>query len=455
MTVTATLSNSSRFADDRTVTVSVGSGGDTAVSGTDYAAVRDFDISIGALRRSGTATFTLTPADNGIDEADKSITVSGTSIGLTVNSANLTLTDDEGTPSVNLSLDPSSVAENAGATAVTVTAVLSNSSRFADDRTVTLSVGSGDDTAVSGADYEPAPDFDITIAAGRESGTATFTLTPKDNNIYAADKLIAVSGTSAGLTVNAASLTLTDDEGTPSVDLSLSPSSVAEDAGATTVTVTATLSNSSRFADDRTVTVSVGSGGDTAAPGADYAAVADFDIAIAAGRESGTATFTLTPTDNGIDAVDKTISVSGSSAGLTVNPANLTLADDEETPLVDLSLSPSSVAEDAGATTVTVTATLSNSSRFADDRTVTVSVGSGGDTAAPGADYAAVADFDIAIAAGRESGTATFTLTPTDNGIDGGGQDDLGLGFVGGPDGEPGEPHAGRRRGNPIGGPLP
>ena len=241
VTVTAKLSTSVRLDYGTTVTVSVGASGDTAVSGTDYAAVRDFDISIGALRRSGTATFTLTPADNGIDEADKSITVSGTSIGLTVNSANLTLTDDEGTPSVNLSLDPSSVAENAGATAVTVTAVLSNSSRFADDRTVTLSVGSGDDTAVSGADYEPAPDFDITIAAGRESGTATFTLTPKDNNIYAADKLIAVSGTSAGLTVNAASLTLTDDEGTPSVDLSLSPSSVAEDAGATTVTVTATL----------------------------------------------------------------------------------------------------------------------------------------------------------------------------------------------------------------------
>ena len=101
-----------------------------------------------------------------------------------------------------------------------------------------------------------------------------------------------------------------------------------------------------------------------------------------------------------------------------MNPANLTLADDEETPLVDLSLSPSSVAEDAGATTVTVTATLSNSSRFADDRTVTVSVGSGGDTAVSGTDYAAVRDFDISIGALRRSGTATFTLTPADNGID-------------------------------------
>ena len=84
------------------------------------------------------------------------------------------------------------------------------------------------------------------------------------------------------------------------MDLSLSPSSVSEDAGATAVTVTATLSNSGRFTDDRTVTVSVGSSGaaamtgtsgsaalpgssgSAAVPGADYAAVTAF--VIAAGR---------------------------------------------------------------------------------------------------------------------------------------------------------------------------
>ena len=69
------------------------------------------------------------------------------------------------------------------------------------------------------------------IAAGRASGKATFTLTPDDNDVDAADKSIEVSGASIGLTVNSANLALTDDDATPSVDLSLSPSSVSEDAG--------------------------------------------------------------------------------------------------------------------------------------------------------------------------------------------------------------------------------
>ena len=143
------------------------------------------------------------------------------------------------------------------------------------------------------------------------------------------DESIAVSGASAGLTVNSAHLTLADDDAAPSVDLSLSPSSVSEDAGATAVTVTATLSNSGRFTDDRTVTVSVGSSGaaamtagtsgSAALPGTDYAAVTDFEITIAAGQGGGTGTFTLTPIDDDVLEGDESIAVSGTSAGLTVN----------------------------------------------------------------------------------------------------------------------------------------
>ena len=418
VTVTATLSNSSRFAADRTVTVKVGKSDDTATSGTDYAAVTDFDITIDAGEGSGTATFTLDPSDNSVDAADKSITVSGTSTGLTVTSASLSLTDDDATPAVNLSVDPTAVAEDASTTTVTVTAALSTSIRFPEDRKVTVSVGASGDTATSGTDYAAVANFDVTIKKGDGSGTATFSLDPTDNNIDAADKSITVSGTSTGLTVNSASLTLNDDDGTPSVNLSLSPSGVAEDAAATDVTVTAALSSSIRFAEDKTVSVSVGASGDTATSGTDYAAVTSFDIKITAGAASGSATFSLNPTDNNVDAVDKSITVSGTSSGLMVNSATLTLNDDDGTPAVNLSLNPASVAEDASATTVTVTAALSTSIRFAADRTVTVSVGSSGDTATSGTDYAAVTDFDITIAKGEGSGTATFTLTPTDNSID-------------------------------------
>ena len=247
--------------------------------------------------------------------------------------------------------------------------------------------GSSGSAAVPGADYAAVTDFDIVIAAGQASGTGTFTLSPVDDDVVEGDESIAVSGASAGLTVNSAHLTLADDDAAPSVDLSLSPSGVSEDAGATAVTVTASLSNSSRFAGARTVTVKVGTSGSAALPGTDYAAVPDFEIMIAAGRASGTGTFTLTPVDDGLVEGDESITVSGASAGLTVNSASLTLADDDAAPSVDLSLSPSGVSEDAGATAVTVTASLSNTSRFAGARTVTVTVGSGGDTAVSGTDY--------------------------------------------------------------------
>ena len=417
VTVTATTDGST-FPADKTVTIAVGASGDSATSGTDYAAVTGFDITITAGEQSGSASFDLEPTDNSLDAADKTITVSGTSSDVTVATASIALTDDDATPGVNLVLSPTSVLEDAGSTSVTVTANLSTSVVFAEDKTVTVTVGDSGDSATSGTDYSAVSDFDITISKGDASGSATFNLVPTNNDIDEADKSITISGASTGLTVNSASLMLNDDDGTPSVNLAVNPSSVTEDAGATSVTVTASLSTSAVFAEDKTVTVKVGASGDSATSGTDYTAVADFDITITKGNASGSATFSLAPTDNEVDAADKSITVSGTSTGLSVNSASLTLSDDDGTPSVNLAVNPTSVAEDAGATSVTVTASLSTSAVFAEDKTVTVKVGATGDDATSGTDYKAVADFDITIAKGQGSGSATFSLASTDNNLD-------------------------------------
>ena len=94
------------------------------------------------------------------------------------------------------------------------------------------------------------------------------------------------------------------------VALTLSPSSVAESAGATSMTVTGTLDGAPRSA-DTTVTVSVGDSGDGAAEGTDYAAVDDVTLTIDAGETSGTANFSLTPTDDDLDEDDETLSIAG------------------------------------------------------------------------------------------------------------------------------------------------
>ena len=398
-----------------------------AVSGTDYAAVADFTVTIPAGQTSGSAPFTLIPTDDTLVEGDETITVSGTNAALTVNGTSLTLTDDDsvtaGNLVIGLSADPASVAEDAGATAVTVTAEFSNVVTYATDTTVTVSVGDSADSAVSGTDYGPVSDFTITIAAGQTSGSAPFTLTPTDDTLVEGDETITVSGTNAALTVNGTSLTLTDDDsvtaGNLVIDLSADPASVGEGEGATSVTVTAMFSNSSTYTTDTTVTVSVGDSADSATSGTDYAAVSDFTITIAAGRTSGSAAFTLTPTDDTLVEGDETITVSGTNAALTVNGTSLTLTDDDSVTagnlVIDLSADPASVGEGEGATSVTVTAMFSNVVTYATDTTVTVSVGDSADSAVSGTDYAAVADFTVTIPAGQTSGSAAFTLMPTDD----------------------------------------
>ena len=102
----------------------------------------------------------------------------------------------------------------------------------------------------------------------------------------------------------------------------MNPTSVGEGDSATTVTVTAAFSSTNTYAADTTVTVSVGGTGTTTS-GTDYAAVSNFDVTISSGQTSGTATFTLTPTQDTLIEGDETIGVAGSATGLTVNGATL------------------------------------------------------------------------------------------------------------------------------------
>ena len=94
MAVTAELNGGARL-EATTVTVSVGAAGDSAVSGTDYEAVSDFTLTIPAGAGRGQASFTLTPTDDGIAEGGEAITVAGAAGGLDVESATLTLEDDD------------------------------------------------------------------------------------------------------------------------------------------------------------------------------------------------------------------------------------------------------------------------------------------------------------------------------------------------------------------------
>ena len=94
--VTGRLNGGTR-GDATEIAVTVGAGRDGAKSATDYGAVAGFTLTIPADTASGTATFTLSPVGDKVDEADESVTVGGTVAGggLNVLSAELTITDDD------------------------------------------------------------------------------------------------------------------------------------------------------------------------------------------------------------------------------------------------------------------------------------------------------------------------------------------------------------------------
>ena len=431
--VTVTATAKSAMSSARTVTVSVGGSG-TATSGTDYAAVSDFTVTIAANAKTGTGTFTLTPTQDTTVEGSETIGVAGTSTQSTVGGTTVTLTDDDSYPAITLSANPSSVSEGASGTATLVT-VTASSSAMSSARTVTVSVG-GSGTATRGTDYATVADFTVTIAANATSGTGTFNLTPTQDTAVEGSETVGVAGTSPSSTVTGTTVTLTDDD-THAIDLSASPSTVAEDKASETVTVTATINAARSSA--TTVTVSVGDSGDQAKSGTDYIAVSDFTVTIAANKTSGTGTFTFEPkTDTAYEGLES-VTISGTtsqsggggaaafgasaansanaSTGIPVTDTSLSIHDASNYPSVTLSANPASVGEGASATSVTVTATAT--SAIASSREVTVSVGDSG-TATSGTDYTAVTDFIIKIAANKKSGTGTFTLTPTqDNVVEG------------------------------------
>ena len=223
--------------------------------------------------------------------------------------------------------------------------------------------------------------------------------------------------TGAGFTEEGAMAigTILPEPGSTAIALTLNPPSVAEGAGDTEVVVTASLDAGART-EDTEVTVSVGDAGDSATSGTDYDAVNNFTVTISSGTKNGTGTFTLTPMDDNVAEGEEMLAVSGTSA-LPVTSAELTLTDnDPASTAIALALNPPSVAEGAGSTEVTVTATLDAGAR-PEATEVTVSVGDMGDSADSGTDYDAVDTFTLTISSGQTSGTGTFTLTPMDDNV--------------------------------------
>ena len=336
-----------------------------------------------AANASGTATVTVTVNDNGASNnvvtQTFTVTVSPVNQTPTLNAiANLTLNENAGLQTVNLS-GISSGAANEVQT-LTVTAASSNPA-LVPNPTVTYT----SPNSTGSLSFTPA---------ANASGSATVTVTVNDNgasnNIVTKTFTVTVNPVNQTPTLNAiANLTLNENAGLQTVNLSGISSGAANEVQ--TLTVTAASSNPALVPNPTVTYTSPNATGSLAFT--------------PAANASGTATVTVTVNDNGTsnNVVTKTFTV-------TVNPvnqtptlnaiANLTLNENAGLQTVNLSGISSGAANEVQ--TLTVTAASSNPALVPNPTvTYTSPNGTGSLAFTPAA---------------NASGSATVTVTVNDNG---------------------------------------
>ena len=265
---------------------------------------------------------------------------------------------------------------------------------------MTLTLGG---TATAPADYTATSLASITIPKGRTTADGTLTITPVDDGVAEGEETITVSGASGARTVSSADITIADDPTT--ITLSVNPEYVQEGQLAKQVVLTATRDGT---VGDHTISLSVGGG--TATDWTDYT-IWTFSPAprIAPGESSTTFGLTFTVNTDNEDEGNETVILSGTSPGAVVSDAVVTIGQPES---ITLSVNPDTIVENAGATDVTVTATMS----AARDTDTTVNITLGGTAEAP-ADYTASELASITIPKGQTTADGTLTITPVDDGV--------------------------------------
>ena len=458
------------LATNVTVTVSVGKDGDSAVSGTDYAAIDNFTMTIAMGSSSVTESKPLTVTDDDLAEGDETLTITGsitTGPFTMVDEETITITDaadslitlsvdtDPGeAESVKASEDGANPSSALGETTVVVSGSLPTGITAAANLEINFTLGADGDTAKgsatgtgAGVDYKTISDSSKTIEAtgGGFSGHDVILQATDDDVAWEGDESVTVKGVVSGVsgfTVAPAVVYISDSDD-PDVTLTVSPSQVGEEDGSPQLTVTAALPDSLTAAVEATISVSVSGGtamGSADGMGADYTNLSSaVEVKIEAGASSGSKAFNLTITDDTTEEPEETVFFTGSGTvsvpdfdgsalgstnqSLSFVDAELTIVDNED--LITLTVDTSSdsgvqsnVGEADGSVTITVTAALHTGTASTGGLTVSVTVGKDGDSATgsadgTNADYTNIDAFNLTIAENTNSASSNITLNLT------------------------------------------
>ena len=373
--------------------------GGTATPGADYATSRIPAVTIAAAERQGAALLEVTPVDDGVADDGETIVFDAAVAGFAVTAATLTISEPD--PAIGLAASPTELDEDGGAQAIVVEATANAVVGMA----LTLPLRfSG--TATAGTDYALAGARSVTIPAGARAGSSTLTVTPVDDGVEDDEETIEIGAAATRYAV--ASTTLKIVEPLPPLELHASPATLDESGGAQSVEITAKRGAAGNAA----LTVPLTFGGTATA--ADYAVAGARVVTIAAHRQSGTTTLTITPVADAVADDRETIEVGTALADRDVTTAVLTIK--EPPPIIALSVSPAQIREHQGAQVATVKARAATPL----PSTATVVLTLGG-TATPAIDYAVSGVRSVTIRAGRSSSSTSLTITPvSDDTPDGG-----------------------------------
>jgi hypothetical protein len=427
---TATITMSRSGGSSGAVSVTVSTGGGTAVAGTDYTAT----------------TQTVSWADG--ETADKTVTIpllddmltgeSNETVGLTLsnatggatlgsqNTATLNIAEDADIPVNHGTLQfsaPMFIANETDATA-TITVTRTGGSSGA----VTATVSTGGGTAVPGIDYTAT----TRVLSWTDGDTApkTVTIGLLDDNLIGEGNAtggLTLSGATGGAALGSqstATLTLAEDNDTAGDHGIIQFSSATFSANETdrTATITVTRSGGGSGA----AKTGVYTFGGTAVAGGDYTTT--LRVVVWADGETGPKTVTIPLLDDNLPGEDNaTVGLILTGArGATLGPqstATLTLAEDTDTPASHGTLQFSAATFSAHETdpTATITVTRTGGSSGA----VSVTVSTGGGTAVPGTEYTSTSQ-TVSWADG-DTAPKTVTIPLLDDNLAGEGNETVGL----------------------------
>jgi len=288
---------------------------------------------------SASVTVNIAAIDNTTVDADATVTFTAAATGLTSGTDTLSVTNNDAA-ALTITPVPTSVAETAGASAVTFT-VSRNTADISQALTVNLTSGTPSRLTTGNT---------VTIPANAAS--VTFVGAAVNNTVADGSAVVTVTASATGLANGTVTVTVTDDE-SAAITASVNPASVSEAAG-TNASVLTVARNSADTSAALVVTIGRSNTTRLSAPAT---------ITIPAGQASATAN--LSTINNATVDGNLQVTINATATGFTAGSATLTINEDDS-PALTIAFPSSTVSESVG----TVAATVSVNQVSSTNRTV-------------------------------------------------------------------------------------